>query len=141
MSKVIISLSAGPSDAMLFSLRAVARNVLASGIPGVAGVFGAAAIHRIRHSHTRSLTLPLFAKQSRTENLNEALARARAIYGAGLGLESLPLLTEIVKGTVGLRWEKNSEIEAALADIDTDITQAIQVNSSMIVDMKCAHYL
>lgn len=43
-----------------------------------------------------------------------------------MGFASLRLLTEVVRSTLGLRWDEDDETADALAVIDSDITQAIQ---------------
>lgn len=49
-----------------------------------------------------------------------------------MGFASLGLLTSIVSATVGLRWEWDGSMAATLAVIDTDISQAIQVGSTVL---------
>jgi hypothetical protein len=44
-----------------------------------------------------------------------------------MGFESLSVLAMIVKATVGMRWNNDSHMSDALAVVDTDISQAIQV--------------
>lgn len=34
------------------------------------------------------------------------LSRARSLFGAGMGVQSLALLSLIIRGTSGLRWEE-----------------------------------
>ena len=62
-----------------------------------------------------------------SECLYEALTRVRKLFGSGLGFASLGILTVIVRGTVGLRWDDSGEMADVLDGIDGDITQAIQV--------------
>lgn len=115
------------------SLRSIIRGVLGSGIPGVANAFTSAARDRLRQTNAKSLPThqPLFAKQSGvahpTPHLQVMLARARSIYGAGMGFDSLAVLSEIVRATHGLRWHSAGLTANVLADIDSDISQAIQV--------------
>jgi hypothetical protein len=45
-----------------------------------------------------------------------------------MGFAALEILTHVVKACIGLRWNSDSETSAALAEIDTDITQAIQAS-------------
>ena len=45
---------------------------------------------------------------------------------SGLGFASLGILSHVVSATVGLRWEDDSDMEDVLANIDADISQAIQ---------------
>src|ERR1700733_12533015 len=56
-----------------------------------------------------------------TPHAHELVARARALFGAGLGLSSLPLLTLLVHGTHGLRWSEDGSFVDALAALDGDI--------------------
>lgn len=56
------------------------------------------------------------------------MARARSLYGAGMGLASLGVLESVVRGTIGLRWEEMGEMSDVLALVDADISQAIQVD-------------
>lgn len=44
-----------------------------------------------------------------------------------MGFASLGVLEAIVKATIGLRWEADSEISELLALVDVDISQGIQV--------------
>lgn len=64
-------------------------------------------------------------------DLPAALTRVRSLYGAGLGLASLKVLANVVRATVGYRWDaKNNEdgssMEDLFAEIDADISQALQ---------------
>jgi hypothetical protein len=43
-----------------------------------------------------------------------------------MGVASLSLLTEVVRRTIGIRWEENGGLMNVLAVVDADITQAIQ---------------
>ena len=54
------------------------------------------------------------------------LSHARSLYGAGMGFDSLDLLTVVVRATTGLRWDPSDSIADVLAVIDADISQAIQ---------------
>jgi hypothetical protein len=65
-----------------------------------------------------------------TPQLAEALARARTLYGMGMGFASLRILTAIVRVTFGVKWEAEGGTADALAVVDADISQAIQVSSS-----------
>ena len=49
-----------------------------------------------------------------------------------MGFASLKILARIVNATVGLRWEEDSAMEAALAEVDADISQAIQSSKEEI---------
>ena len=114
----------------LQSLRAISRNLLASGTPGVSSAFATAAQTRLLYTKARWQPIKgeLFVQNSPTANLRETLSRARSIYGAGMGFAALEVLTHVVKACIGLRWNSDSETSAALAEIDTDITQAIQAS-------------
>ncbi|KAG1788914.1 uncharacterized protein HD556DRAFT_1311668 [Suillus plorans] len=116
------------------TLRAITRNLLATGTPSLAAAFTAAARSRLRHTNARRIatTNGLFTTSQNgihaipTQELDNALARARSLYGAGMGFASLAILSSIVKATVGLRWEEDGAMADVLAAIDTDISQAMQ---------------
>ena len=61
-----------------------------------------------------------------TAELRALLTRARMLYGVGMGFASLRLLAQPVSAAGKLRWEKGSDIEDVLAEIDADISQALQ---------------
>lgn len=62
-----------------------------------------------------------------TAKLNGLLAYTRSLYGAGMGFDSIDVLTGIVRATTGVRWDAAGELAAdVLAVVDTDICQAIQ---------------
>jgi protein-S-isoprenylcysteine O-methyltransferase Ste14 len=63
-----------------------------------------------------------------TSQLTETLARARSLFGAGMGLASLGVLASVVRASKGLRWSADSEMARALALVDADICQALQVS-------------
>jgi hypothetical protein len=65
-----------------------------------------------------------------TTHLDDILIRARSLYGAGMGFAGLSLLTVVVRATVGEQWLNDSDMADALAMVDTDISQAIQVSLS-----------
>lgn len=75
-----------------------------------------------------------------TPQLTEALARARSLYGAGMGFASLGVLEAVVKATIGLRWEAGSEMSEILALVDADISQAIQVKCFLTHLIACRTY-
>lgn len=56
----------------------------------------------------------------------DVLSRARALFGAGMAVRSLPLLTFLIHGTHNLRWVEDGPFMDALAILDADIAQAIQ---------------
>lgn len=62
-----------------------------------------------------------------TQPLYELLSRTRKLYGVGFGSSSLPLLTAIVRATIGIRWRERGETAELLSVVDNDISQAIQV--------------
>jgi len=72
-----------------------------------------------------------------TSQLNEALSRARTLYGAGMGFASLGILESVVRATVGLRWEDVGELSDILALVDADISQAIQVSNETAYFLYC----
>ncbi|CDO75647.1 hypothetical protein BN946_scf184743.g7 [Trametes cinnabarina] len=124
---------------------------LASSAPSVAGTFTEVARRHL--VKTRATHLPtadsLFVRTpdgdewQPSEELSAVLARSRMLYGAGMGVGSLTVLTEVVRGTVGMRWEEDSRMEDALATVDADITQAIQsaqeeMEGGRIVDLDAA---
>ncbi|GLB45674.1 hypothetical protein LshimejAT787_2600070 [Lyophyllum shimeji] len=80
----------------------------------------------------------LFIRQSRTtpasptQHLRDVLTRARSLYGAGMGFSSLSVLASIVRASVGLHWEEESDLADLLAVIDADIGQAIQSSKEEI---------
>ena len=78
-----------------------------------------------------------------TARFYEALARARTMCGAGMGFNSLQLLTDLVEATRGARWVASSTMEGALTEVDGDITQAIQsskeqIEADLVEDMALA---
>ena len=117
----------------LRSLRAIVRATLATSPPSMAGTFTAAARHRLLQ--TSAVAAPhdgdLFGTRADglavpTPELRSVLVRARALYGAGLGLASLKVLASVVRATKGRRWIENGEMENTFSDIDADISQALQ---------------
>ncbi|KAI6022962.1 hypothetical protein PISMIDRAFT_353892 [Pisolithus microcarpus 441] len=122
------------ANATIEDLRAITRNLLASGSPGLATAFTDAARTRLRQTIAKRIANAngLFETEIDgihavpTPSLDNILARIRSLYGAGMGFASLGLLASIVKATIGLRWEREGPMATTLAVIDTDITQAIQ---------------
>ncbi|KIM32085.1 hypothetical protein M408DRAFT_14629 [Serendipita vermifera MAFF 305830] len=53
------------------------------------------------------------------------LARARARYGAGLGVSSIQVLLPIVEVAATMPWTEESAIEESLAIVDSDIAAAL----------------
>lgn len=111
------------------------RNLLATGPPGLNPAFTNAARSRLRQITAKSSpnTFTLFRRQTRDceatalPQLYDTLSRARTLYGAGLGFASLSVLSQVVRATIGLRWEEDGDMADILAVIDADIGQAIQV--------------
>lgn len=44
-----------------------------------------------------------------------------------MGFASLEILTEVVRATIGMVWDRDGAIIDALVEVDADIMQAIQV--------------
>lgn len=61
-----------------------------------------------------------------TSELQKILRRARTLYGAGLGFASLRVLAQPVRAIADVRWENNVAMDSLFADIDADISQALQ---------------
>ena len=61
-----------------------------------------------------------------TPKLNSLLAYTRSLYGAGMGFDSIDVLTGIVRAATGVRWDAAANLADVLAVVDTDICQAIQ---------------
>ncbi|TFK24142.1 hypothetical protein FA15DRAFT_619710 [Coprinopsis marcescibilis] len=122
------------ANASVDDLRSIMRNLLATGPPDVSPAFANAARSRLRQTYAKAKPNPyiLFRRQARDSeavalpHLFETLARARSMYGAGLGFASLGILTSVVRATIGLRWEDDGDTVDVLAHIDADIGQAIQ---------------
>ncbi|KAH7924130.1 hypothetical protein BV22DRAFT_1035564 [Leucogyrophana mollusca] len=122
------------ANATLEDLRAITRSLLATGTPSLASAFTAAARSRLRQTSAKRIatTNGLFDTGLNgidaipTTDLNNVLSRARSLYGAGMGLASLGVLSSVVRATIGLRWEPEGATADALAVIDADISQAIQ---------------
>lgn len=116
------------------SLRAIVRSLLATGPPGTTACFTSLARTRVQHSTPLKLPSPsaLFTTNPPstsavpTQALYNTLARARALFGVGLGFESLPILTTIIIRTLPLRWEIDTDMEDALIILDADLAQAVQ---------------
>src|SRR5438477_12128534 len=109
------------------SLRAIVRNTLSNGTPGFASAFTTAARSRFCQINTKVITTnsTLFTRTSSDEvvptpQLNDALTRARTLYGAGMGFASLSILAAVVRATVGFRWDEDGDMAEALAAIDAD---------------------
>lgn len=117
--------------AYLHSLRSTVRTLLATTPPTTAAAFcKAARLHLSKGSIPRSSAL--FTTRTSngtalpTPQLRETLARARILYGAGMGLASLSIFTTIVQQTIGLRWTAEGEMADVLTLMDGDVCQAMQ---------------
>ena len=58
-----------------------------------------------------------------------------------MGFASLKILARVVSATVGLRWEEDGAMEDTLANIDADISQAIQsakeeIDNNRVTDLQ-----
>ncbi|KZT21739.1 hypothetical protein NEOLEDRAFT_1138926 [Neolentinus lepideus HHB14362 ss-1] len=121
-------------------LRAVMRTLLATHSPALASAFTEIARVRLAQVNAYSLSpsASLFLRSPPSglskpaPGLNEALTRARSLYGAGMGFASLGLLAGIIRATWGRQWETEGDMVDALAMIDADITQAIQSSKEEI---------
>lgn len=118
------------------SLRCAVRGLLASGTSGIASAFSAAARKHLRESG--ALVPPssesLFVRDSPsgeinpTQTLLETVARARTVYGVGMGFASLEILIPIVEATIDAKWVEDGATAQVLMEVDADIVQAIQVS-------------
>ncbi|KAK0448413.1 uncharacterized protein EV420DRAFT_841870 [Desarmillaria tabescens] len=122
------------ANAQVDDLRTIVRNLVGSGLPNIGSTFSAAARVRLQQSGASSGSVrgPLFKRDAHdenihpSENLQDTLRRARCLFGAGLGFASLVVLAVVVRATIGLRWDKETEMADILAEVDADICQAIQ---------------
>ncbi|KAJ7149573.1 hypothetical protein C8R46DRAFT_964078 [Mycena filopes] len=114
-------------------LRAILRSMLSSKTPGLVAAFLTSTRARL-HQHQRSLpSIADLLPQPFTDagdrpapQLLASLARARMLYGSGMGFASLAPLAVVVRSTVGRRWAADGEVAEALVMVDADIAQAIQ---------------
>lgn len=111
--------------------------MLATNPSSLTQTYKACARTRLRRPDNTSqlLSTPLFQRMddglcTPMPSLYELLSRTRKLYGVGMGSSSLPLLTAIVRATIGAQWKERGEMADLLAVIDNDISQAIQVCSS-----------
>ncbi|KAH9858399.1 hypothetical protein C2E23DRAFT_879901 [Lenzites betulinus] len=130
------------AHATLNDLRAIVRDTLSKSPPEVARTFTATA--RLHLAKTKATALPvpgtLFLHTAdggapgweHTPELTAVLERSRVLYGAGMGVSSLAILTEVVRAVIGLRWDADSPMETILSYIDGDLTQAIQSSKEEI---------
>lgn len=110
--------------------------MLATSPPSVAASFVSAARGCLSQSLHRSIGKQplLFERRERhgkietvsSTRLNGLLSYIRTLYGAGMGFDSLDILSGIVRATTGLRWDEDDQLANDLAIIDADISQAIQ---------------
>ncbi|KAJ3543815.1 hypothetical protein NM688_g5817 [Phlebia brevispora] len=117
----------------LDDLRAIVRATLASSGPNTAAVFTAAARKRLVQTSAKAISssTTLFDTLENglsvpAPGLETILRQSRSMYGAGMGVAGLGVLTAVVKATVGLRWEIDGLMADSLAAVDADISQAIQ---------------
>ncbi|KAI0695973.1 hypothetical protein C8T65DRAFT_664482 [Cerioporus squamosus] len=120
------------SNVTLIDLQDSIRRTLATSPPSVAAAFTAAARDRLARSKANAVpdSDTLFVQTSSsgweaTPQLDTVLRRARALYGSGLGLASLRVLTAVVVAAGRTRWEPDSDLETLLAYVDADISQAV----------------
>ncbi|KIK65424.1 hypothetical protein GYMLUDRAFT_38881 [Collybiopsis luxurians FD-317 M1] len=122
------------ANANVDDLRSAVRGLLSSGTSGIASAFSAAARKHLRESGALIPPRPetLFVRDLRngeitpTQTLKDVLARARTIYGVGMGFASLEILIPVVEATVDGQWAQGGDTEEILTEIDADIVQAIQ---------------
>ncbi|SJL11979.1 uncharacterized protein ARMOST_15393 [Armillaria ostoyae] len=122
------------ANAQVDDLRTIVRDLVGSGIPSIGSTFSAAARSRLHQSgaSTGRVRGPLFKRDTHdgsmhpSEHFQDTLRRARCLFGAGLGFASLLVLAVVVRATIGLRWNAESEMADILAEVDADICQAIQ---------------
>ena len=110
--------------------------MLATNPPSVAASFVSAARGCLSHSQQRHLVKQtgLFDTRERhgsfesipSARLHALLSYTRSLYGAGMGFDSLEVLTGVVRASSVLRWEADDALPNELAMIDADISQAIQ---------------
>ena len=132
-----------PSTNQNYSMQAVVRALLSSTPLEVTVSFNNAVRTRLMKS-AKASEVPepeiIFINTDSTTNiwmpseqLREVLRRARVLYGAGLGLQSLKILTAVVIGATRPGWVPDDDVEDFLAVIDADICQAI-VSSKQEID-------
>ncbi|KAJ3553697.1 hypothetical protein NM688_g3473 [Phlebia brevispora] len=133
------------------SLRAIVRGMLSTSPPSVTATFITAAQRRLLQTNA-ALPPPadaLFTRKPETgkvvptAELRAVLTRARTLYGSGLGFASLRVLAQPVRATTVFVWEDGSDMEAVLAEIDADISQALQssreeIDGGRVVDIASA---
>ncbi|KAH9940484.1 uncharacterized protein BXZ73DRAFT_75572 [Epithele typhae] len=122
-------------------LRAMVRGLLSASTPAIASTFTDVARERLRRAAATALPPPrtLFAQVPETAGqdtgvetwaatpaLRPVLRRTRAAYGAGIALDALGVLAAVVADATPSRWAPDSALEALLAEIDADISQAVE---------------
>ncbi|KAG6872504.1 hypothetical protein C0995_009260 [Termitomyces sp. Mi166 len=128
------------ANANVDDLRSIVRSLLATNSPSLAASFTSAARSRLRQTAPKTsvnsyalFTLPSqTTPASPTQHLHDVLVRARALYGAGMGFASLKMLTSVMRASIGVRWEDDSDLATLFAFIDADIGQAIQSSKEEI---------
>ena len=110
--------------------------MLATSPPSVAATFVSAARGCLSQSLQRSMSKQpaLFEPRDShgkvyfvpTAKLSGLLSYTRTLYGAGMGFDSLDILSGIVRSTSGMRWRADDSLVDVFAIIDADISQAIQ---------------
>ncbi|KAF8583531.1 hypothetical protein K439DRAFT_1634378 [Ramaria rubella] len=122
------------ANAPATDLRAVIRALLST-IPSTSVPFNYIARTRLKQSLAKAALPPqssLFSLRggiaTPTHHFTEVLRHARMLFGAGLGVDSLPVLTYVIRATFPLRWtmSDNDPLLPHLAIIDSDLSQAIQ---------------
>ncbi|KAF5353253.1 hypothetical protein D9756_007774 [Leucocoprinus leucothites] len=121
------------ANASVEDLRAITRNLLATNSSCLTQSYKSCARNRLRRADNTAelLSATLFQQAEDsfhmpTQSLYDLLSRTRKLYGVGFGSSSLPLLTAIVRATIGIRWRERGEMTELLAVVDHDISQAIQ---------------
>ena len=119
-----------------YSLRAIVRALLATGPPSTSSAFCAVARQRFSSQRSMPPASSLFKLSSHPKNLSkfpiptpalfEHLSRARSLFGAGMGIEAIELLTCVVRATSGMQWSPEGRMADALCIVDADIAQCIQ---------------
>ncbi|EKM75129.1 hypothetical protein AGABI1DRAFT_116559 [Agaricus bisporus var. burnettii JB137-S8] len=129
------------ANASIEDLRAITRNMLATNPSSLTQTFTACARTRLRRpdNTVQLLSAPMFQQSedgfyAPTASLYELLSRTRKLYGVGIGSSSLPLLTAIVRATIGVRWRERGEMAELLTVIDNDISQAIQSTKEEVIN-------
>jgi len=124
------------ANASIDDLRAIIRSHLTTSPPDVSASFVDAARGCLRQTLNKGMgkSPALFEMREErgrcyvaaTPKLNSLLAYTRSLYGAGMGFDSIDVLTGVVRATTGLRWDQTDALADVFAVIDTDICQAIQ---------------